>query len=99
MSKMGDRLQGVWDNPNVSDKAIVDGLMDLEEDVTDATQDALDSMQSVIGIIMRNPTYNDYTRDELLPMVEKLSNIKRQFTAATNELLFEVTMALRHYKE
>lgn len=95
-SKYGKRLMSAWDNPGMTPEGIEDGLSDLSEDVTKQVAVAREAIQEIALIIMRNPIYNEYTRDELLPMIEKISGLRDAVSASASagDVAFEAEMAL-----
>ena len=93
MKKYGEELMGAWENPGMSAQATEDGLSDLIEDTDAALKEATDAIQSIIGVIMRNPIYNDYTKDELLPMVEAIASVKSRLHATVTDITFAAQVA------
>lgn len=86
---------GAWDNPDVSTDEIADALDDLATDTNDAVMDALDAMQEVINIALESPVHNEYTAAGLRPMLEELTEIKREFYSVAINIVLAAKNALK----
>lgn len=95
----GEELLGVWEHPDISEQDIVNGLEDLIEDTESALQDVMDDIQAVVNIMLRNPVYNQYTKEEFLPLIEKIASAKSQLHASITDVTFAAQIALNRHNE